>query len=176
MIPNLRDVGEVVNILSGEELMREKILYRGGAVNQLFDASELPAIRTIVNLRAGKDQEFKNIRNIHLPAEDSIGNYSTNKPKVKRWMNSVVQAISCSDIYPLLIHCSVGRDRTGVIVALILACLDIAKEVIVEDYLLSEGVDGPQRIEAALNGFGAVEDFIQDRSIIGFFRSRLLVN
>ncbi|WP_444994859.1 hypothetical protein [Aliikangiella sp. IMCC44359] len=44
MIPNLRDVGETINILYGKEIMYEKVLYRGGTVNELFDSTELPNI------------------------------------------------------------------------------------------------------------------------------------
>ena len=39
---------------------------------------------------------------------------------------------------PVLIHCAHGKDRTGVIVAIILACLDVEDKVIAEDYSKSE--------------------------------------
>jgi protein-tyrosine phosphatase len=38
---------------------------------------------------------------------------------------------------PLLFHCAAGKDRTGVAAALILSVLGVPREVIVEDYLLS---------------------------------------
>ena len=38
---------------------------------------------------------------------------------------------------PLLFHCSAGKDRTGLGAALFLASLGVDKEVIIEDYLLS---------------------------------------
>ena len=38
---------------------------------------------------------------------------------------------------PLLVHCSGGKDRTGVACALILALLGVEQEVIMEDYMLS---------------------------------------
>jgi protein-tyrosine phosphatase len=48
---------------------------------------------------------------------------------------------------PALVHCAVGRDRTGVAVALLLALLEVPDAEIVADYLLSnEGLgmlDGP---------------------------------
>ncbi|MCL2344420.1 MAG: tyrosine-protein phosphatase, partial [Desulfobulbus sp.] len=37
----------------------------------------------------------------------------------------------------VLIHCSAGKDRTGVAAALLLAALDVPREAIVHDYLLS---------------------------------------
>lgn len=41
------------------------------------------------------------------------------------------------DTLPVLIHCSGGKDRTGVVCALILALLEVPQEQIVEDYMLS---------------------------------------
>ena len=38
---------------------------------------------------------------------------------------------------PLLIHCSAGKDRTGIAVALILLLLGVDRETIMEDYLLT---------------------------------------
>ncbi len=39
---------------------------------------------------------------------------------------------------PVLIHCAHGKDRTGVIIAVILGCLEVDDEVIAQDYSLSE--------------------------------------
>lgn len=38
---------------------------------------------------------------------------------------------------PLSFHCSAGKDRTGVATMLILSALDVDKETIMDDYLLS---------------------------------------
>lgn len=38
---------------------------------------------------------------------------------------------------PLLFHCMAGKDRTGIVAALILSALEVDEESIVEDYLLS---------------------------------------
>jgi protein-tyrosine phosphatase len=44
---------------------------------------------------------------------------------------------------PILFNCSAGKDRTGLATALILSILGVPREVIVEDYLLSNAaVDG----------------------------------
>ena len=39
---------------------------------------------------------------------------------------------------PVLIHCAHGKDRTGMVVGLILACLEVEDDVIIQDYALSE--------------------------------------
>lgn len=43
----------------------------------------------------------------------------------------------------LIVHCTAGKDRTGLIVALILAALDVPLEVIAADYALSESCLAP---------------------------------
>jgi protein tyrosine/serine phosphatase len=39
--------------------------------------------------------------------------------------------------YPLVFHCTAGKDRTGVLAALVLDILGVRPEVIVEDYMLT---------------------------------------
>ncbi len=40
-------------------------------------------------------------------------------------------------VYPLLFHCSAGRDRTGVAAAMILATLGVERQLIIDDFLAS---------------------------------------
>jgi protein-tyrosine phosphatase len=42
------------------------------------------------------------------------------------------------DNYPLVFHCHAGKDRTGVLAALVLSCVDVERTAIVEDYVLTE--------------------------------------
>lgn len=46
---------------------------------------------------------------------------------------------------PLLVHCAVGKDRTGFAVALILACLGVPRDRILADYLLTTEYLCPDR-------------------------------
>ncbi|NQZ83071.1 MAG: tyrosine-protein phosphatase [Colwellia sp.] len=173
MIPNLRDVGETVNILSGEEIMLEGKLFRGGTVNELFSEDELPPVRTIVNLRTGKDNEFPTSNQIHIPAVDSIENYDTSNGQVRNWANRVLSSISNDNSFPLLVHCTAGKDRTGVIIALILTSIGIDKRVIIEEYLESGGVTDPKNIEIALKGFGMVSEYIYKQSVASRLKIQL---
>jgi protein-tyrosine phosphatase len=45
--------------------------------------------------------------------------------------------------YPVLLHCTAGKDRTGVLIALVLSLLGVPDETIVEDYARS----GPAMVE-----------------------------
>lgn len=40
---------------------------------------------------------------------------------------------------PLVFHCAAGKDRTGVLAALILSMLGVDDQVVVDDYLITEG-------------------------------------
>jgi hypothetical protein len=55
--------------------------------------------------------------------------------------------------YPLYAHCTWGRDRTGVLFALILRALNVSREEILKEYLLSRETVGayPPSLEAALD-------------------------
>jgi len=41
------------------------------------------------------------------------------------------------DAYPLVFHCAAGKDRTGVLAALVLEILGVEREVIVADYVMT---------------------------------------
>lgn len=52
-------------------------------------------------------------------------------------MKPVFELLSSPDAYPVLIHCTNGKDRVGVISALILDLLGVPERYIVSDYSLS---------------------------------------
>ncbi len=52
-------------------------------------------------------------------------------------LRRAVQLLAEPDALPAVFHCSAGKDRTGVLAALILGFLGVPRDVIVEDYALS---------------------------------------
>ena len=56
------------------------------------------------------------------------------KPAVADILRLIIEG----DNVPVLVHCAHGKDRTGVIIAVILACLEVDDEVIAQDYAESE--------------------------------------
>lgn len=50
---------------------------------------------------------------------------------------------------PLAFNCSAGKDRTGVAAALVLTALDVPRETVIEDYLLSNRYFDPNKVVAA---------------------------
>lgn len=49
----------------------------------------------------------------------------------------VFAALAHADSGATIVHCTAGKDRTGVAIALVLTMLDVPREVIVEDYALT---------------------------------------
>lgn len=48
-----------------------------------------------------------------------------------------VQVLADPTNYPVLIHCLHGKDRTGLLVALVLLCCGVSQEQVIQDYALS---------------------------------------
>jgi protein-tyrosine phosphatase len=77
------------------------------------------------------------------------------------------------DVYPLLFHCSAGRDRTGVGAAMLLAMLGVERDRIVADFLESNRVYTQIPLAAAqldpvfelIDENGGIEGFM--REVIG---------
>jgi protein-tyrosine phosphatase len=60
-----------------------------------------------------------------------------------------------------LIHCTSGKDRTGVVVAALLTILGIDRSIIIEEYLLSDGEVHSDWIETALDGMTNPEEYFK---------------
>lgn len=64
-------------------------------------------------------------------------NYGLMPQAFARHLPLMVDALLAQDT-PMLVHCTAGKDRTGVVVALFLDLLDVPRPVIVEDYRKSD--------------------------------------
>ncbi|NYF15928.1 protein-tyrosine phosphatase [Microbacterium sp. AK009] len=155
---NFRDTG---GLPAGHGRTRSGVLFRSGNLAQLDDdgvaAIERLGIRTVVDLRA--DDEVA-----HAPSR--VESLPVTTAHVPLFLGSVTsfftQDMSLSDMYrslaeesgaqivtairailddpPALVHCTVGKDRTGVTVAVALAAAGVDREAIVADYARTEGL------------------------------------
>ncbi len=152
---NFRDVGEFVNLLSGKELMREKRLFRGGKTDFCLTASDIETPGTIINLRQRQDTRDFGARMIHCPVSNDIEKYNTTVPEVRIWLHSVFRKFENHELpMPLFIHCLSGKDRTGIVIGVVLIMLNIPREIILEEYLLSEGELQRELFNDAMEGIG----------------------
>ncbi len=70
------------------------------------------------------------------------------------------------DRLPVLVHCAAGKDRTGLLVALLLEALGTAREIVVAEYALT-GVLRPNRVAAYAHLF--VESDVDPAAIAVLF-------
>ncbi len=154
---NLREVGGYPAADGGT--VRWGTLFRSDALHRL-DESGTAAIaalglRTIVDLRtqmevdvapsalAGVTAATTHISLLTgdlqaLPLElDAVYRYIIDA--CGKTVGEAIKLLCGPDAFPALVHCSAGKDRTGIVIALILAVLGVPDEVIAADYGLSGG-------------------------------------
>ena len=172
---NFRDVGEWVNLLAGADLLPIGRLFRGGKLDWVGSPAEIGSPATIVNVRKGPDRVDLAPRMLHFPAQDVIDNYRTERREVRRWLDDVLEVFEDAGTrYPVMVHCTSGKDRTGIVIAAILRVLDVPPEVIVEEYLASDGDPSQDKIRTALDGFGEDMARYLDRRDNGLIRAHVL--
>lgn len=74
---------------------------------------------------------------------------------------SVFSILSRQANYPVLVHCTQGKDRTGLVILLVLSLLNIDQLAISSDYIRSEGELLPEREERMreIESLGLSEEF-----------------
>lgn len=156
---NLRDLG---GLAAGEGIVtRWRWLYRGG-IGAFDPEAKLVrlGLRSVVDLRMPAERdgcpvELPDGVNAHLfplfetpepqwiePADQrpraTARRYFEMLEAAPRSLRRIVLLMGQSQPFPLLIHCSAGRDRTGIVVAALLSLVGVADEDIALDYALSQ--------------------------------------
>jgi protein-tyrosine phosphatase len=99
----------------------------------------LPARLTHISILTGDLQE--------LPLElDAIYRYMIDQCGAA--VAAAIKVLATADAVPALVHCSAGKDRTGIVVALTLAVLGVPDRVIAADYALSASYLDAERTPA----------------------------
>lgn len=104
-----------------------------------------------------------------VPYQVSASDYIT----VLHTRDSVAAAFAVlgdASAYPVYVHCTYGRDRTGVLIALVLRALGASREEILREYSLSRASVGatPSSLVAALDELeaqGGVEAFLASSGV-----------
>ncbi len=72
---------------------------------------------------------------------DAAGHREINRLILDRCaahLAAIVRAVADAPAGGILVHCHAGKDRTGLVVAMLLALADVPEDVIAEEYALSE--------------------------------------
>jgi protein-tyrosine phosphatase len=157
---NFRDVGETLGLWLDPSPIPARRLLRGGRLDALTAAADVGHPRTILNLRRGPDaKHLADVRYVQVPATNDMENYSTEERDVRKWIASALRVLADpGTAWPVYVHCTSGRDRTGVVVAAALLAIGVPRGVVVEEYLLSDGADRRQ-IHRAVDGLLAAGTF-----------------
>ena len=155
---NVRDVGGYPTADGGT--VRPRTLLRGDALHRLDDDARallaaLP-VRTVLDLR----EEFEvrlspdaldgsGCTVLRLPVfrvsgdsfgvapEDLRSVYDAMVDRHGAALAEAVAALAAPGALPALVHCSAGKDRTGMVTAIVLELAGVADELIAEDYHLT---------------------------------------
>jgi protein-tyrosine phosphatase len=171
--PNFRDVGECVELIAGRPYLPRGRLLRGGKLDLVRDASEIGQPRTILNLRMGADHETFGAAYRHVAISNAYEKYDTTDREVRRWLNAALATVADAPDVPILVHCASGKDRTGIVIAVLLLVVGVPRSVIIDEYLLSDGEIERAWIEGALDGVGIIERYV-DRADLERVRTRLV--
>jgi protein-tyrosine phosphatase len=150
-VQNARDLG---GLPTAEGHVACGGLFRGPPLAGLTTAgcSEVATlgIRTVIDLRVESERNSKPNAScveanqvpapLPIPYGVSAAEYSAdlNAPTVA----AAFRAFTDPDAYPIYFHCTFGRDRTGVVAALLLLSLGVSRDDVMEEYLLSEASVG----------------------------------
>jgi protein-tyrosine phosphatase len=89
-------------------------------------------------------------------ASDMAGYYTLTLRRRADEFGSALRMLADTARLPVLVHCAAGKDRTGLLVALLLEVLGVRREHVVADYALT-GVLRPGRVQAYAHLFEGVD-------------------
>jgi len=168
---NFRDLGGYATV-DGRRT-RWRVLFRADGLSELsrtdFSVMRDLGIRTVVDLRSGHeveqsrfDVEAHPVAFHHFPFIDQL-------PDVEQWdrrpgllgaqykemlddaapqIIGALEVLTAPGSRPAVFHCTAGKDRTGLLSALVLSLLGVPEETVVADYALSG--EAMERLRAKL--------------------------
>ena len=151
---NFRDLGGYATVDQRE--VRRGVLYRSDSLHRLSpaDLARLAAlpIRAVIDLRThaeldehGRVADHDTRRFEHIPCEDGSDDYL--QPRADIYLAfAQLRSVQIASVFrfiayeegPIAFHCFSGKDRTGVVSALLLSALGVPDAVIAEDFELSD--------------------------------------
>ncbi|HKF75298.1 MAG TPA: tyrosine-protein phosphatase [Candidatus Dormibacteraeota bacterium] len=140
-------------------------------------------VTTIVDLRSPRELELApsrlrdhpGYRSLAYMDSDSVGapsRFETAAENYLDWLRRHASGVAAilhgiADAPPggILVHCHAGKDRTGVVVALLLSIAGVDREAIAEDYALSVGWNENVQDQEEIMVAPDAEERLRDRRI-----------
>jgi len=156
----LEDMGvrTIIDLRTPDEVKNSPTVWKGENPPQIF------------NYPIGQDdgQWFKDqdrmLSSGRFNSEDSLNHFVEGYRSMPKHgldsYRSLMALVLDESNWPVLIHCTAGKDRTGIAIALILEAVGVGRETIMEDYLLTNKVARTQEQAEIL----AKEQYLRTRS------------
>jgi protein-tyrosine phosphatase len=157
---NFRDLGGYAT--SDGQRTRWRVLFRADGLSELTEADlavlRQLGIRTVIDLRTGHeleqsrfDVEAHPVEFHHFPFIKSLSNagdfdrtpgflgaqYQQMLEDAGPQIVGALSALAAPEARPAVFHCTAGKDRTGLLSALVLSLLGVPEDTVVADYALS---------------------------------------
>ena len=168
---NFRDLGGYATV-DGRRT-RWRVLFRADGLSELsqtdFSVMRDLGIRTVVDLRSGHEVEQSRFDVDAHPVDFHHFPFIDQLPDVEQWdrrpgllgaqykemlddaapqIIGALEVLTAPDSRPAVFHCTAGKDRTGLLSALVLSLLGVPEETVVADYALSG--EAMERLRAKL--------------------------
>lgn len=171
---NFRDVG---GLPAGGGRTREGVLYRSGNLVAVDDAGVRTlrrlGIRRVIDLRDETEVAHAPSRLDDLAVEvwheplflGSVASFFTQDLSLDALYAAIIDDSADRVVavvrgilgaQPVLVHCTVGKDRTGVTVAIALAAAGVDREAVIADYARTEDLLPVERNAAVLRAIRAL--------------------
>jgi protein-tyrosine phosphatase len=168
---NFRDLGGYATV-DGQRT-RWRVLFRADGLGELsgadFSIMRELGIRTVVDLRSGYEVEQSRFDIEAHPADFHHFPFIDQLPDVETWdrqpgllgtqykemlddavpqIIGALEVLTAPEACPAVFHCTAGKDRTGLLSALVLSLLGVPEDTVVADYALSG--EAMERLRAKL--------------------------
>ncbi len=195
LFKNLRDIALIPNNFSDEIKIKEGLIFRSASLSKnnsgmILEFLKEKKIKHILDIRCKDelenyikynnfyDDELKENYVINIPFKIEVNTYIPDKPYenfyyafLKDFRDELglifEKYFSNASKNRLIIHCEGGKDRTGVIIALLLDLLGVDRELILQDYLLSYSDTNRKYIEFIFeiidNEYIGTEEFLRNQ-------------
>lgn len=143
-LPQTND--EVAGPLKIDGITYHEINFNGLSFSRMLISklSWMEFFRLVRLMLLGYRKDAIKILSPHMEEMGLIGLATSSLDVCKGEVKQVFDVLADDRNWPVLVHCTQGKDRTGLIVMLVLFLLDVGDDVIDKDYRLSESELAPE--------------------------------